>query len=245
MCYDSSWNKNKAVTVIFCLCYVVVLPCLLCFFFWKVGHNMAVPRSKFMLKYRSLINLLCRSYRKPFFFWELVLILKRLAFSLSSQFFLSNVDPTIRVLVSLLSLYVFGWLEVWLQPFRHNPSAKAAWSMCLVLILLCQGLVFQEDTSEAATFGFVGFVVGVFVVTVLFNMVSVWKAISLSKKSIWITDHIIGSLSQESVTAVFSECADDMLQSKGEFELDLGALIRGSHLKQSELEDLMLLLERS
>eukprot|EP00475_Leptophrys_vorax_P014205 TRINITY_DN20609_c0_g1_i6.p1 TRINITY_DN20609_c0_g1~~TRINITY_DN20609_c0_g1_i6.p1 ORF type:complete len:331 (+),score=36.08 TRINITY_DN20609_c0_g1_i6:1-993(+) len=245
-CYDLSWNKNIAISVLFCLCYVVVLPCLLCYFFWKVGRNIAIRDSKFMLKYRSLIHLLSRSYRKPFFYWELMLILKRLTFSLSSQFLLSNVDPTVRVWVSLLSLYVFGWLEVWLQPFRHNSSAKAAWSICLVLILLCQGFVFQENSSEAniATFGFVAFVVGVFTLTVLFNMVSVWRSISVSKKFVLITDQIIGALSPESVTAVFTECGADKLMFKGELEVDMDTALHKRHPKQSELRELELLLCR-
>jgi hypothetical protein len=114
-CYEGEWNNHLPLVVLFSLIYGILFPCTILFVFFKNSDNPDDP--KFILGYGSLISL----FRREFFFWELVSMLKRAAFVVMTQFLSAKGDQySTKFAASISTMGFFSALEVLLVPYASK-----------------------------------------------------------------------------------------------------------------------------
>jgi hypothetical protein len=112
LCYDSTWNKNLPALVFFILMYVIGFPAALLYIFVK-NYKM-IDTVEFKTRYGNLVS----PYSRQFFYWELVVMLKRSAFMVSNDFLSTGADYGTRFVFSIALLCVFLWFDATFCPFR-------------------------------------------------------------------------------------------------------------------------------
>jgi hypothetical protein len=112
-CFDGGWLANVFTISLSILIYLIVVPGALIYICWinRRTHGL----TSFLAKYESLVY----PYRYPYFFWELVVMLKRAMFVISIDFLRSS-SYEVRFGVSIFVLFVFFWLDVIFVPFSSR-----------------------------------------------------------------------------------------------------------------------------
>jgi hypothetical protein len=116
------------------------------------------------LRDHNEFHYLTSGYKPAFFWWDIVLLLKRTAFVMLSQFLFSSIDSSLRLLSSAIGILCFTALDLLFRPYQSHLVSKNNLNLMLLLILLCQGMIFENGDSEATNV-FVAFVVVIFVIT--------------------------------------------------------------------------------
>jgi hypothetical protein len=107
-------------------------------------------------------------YRKLFYYWESVTTLKRVLF-VSCFILLDSFGYLTKIWAAILILFGFAWLESISVPYRKRNWAKVSWNFILVIILLCQGLIFEAKTSDSTRIsdGGIAFLVSIIIIMIL------------------------------------------------------------------------------
>jgi hypothetical protein len=111
-CYDTAWKKNLPALIFFILIYCVGFPAALVYIFFKNGKNLDTV--DFRVKYGNLIS----PYARRFFYWELIIMLKRSSFIVTNDFLSTGADYAARFVVGIVLLCVFFWVDVNCSPYR-------------------------------------------------------------------------------------------------------------------------------
>jgi hypothetical protein len=113
-CYDEQWNKNVAPIVMFILVYCIGFPAALGYIFLKNQSNL--DSVHFRVRFGNLIS----PYSRKYFYWELVVMLKRSLFIVSNDFLTINTDYISRYFVGIGILCFFFWLDVTCSPYAKH-----------------------------------------------------------------------------------------------------------------------------
>jgi hypothetical protein len=122
-CYAGDWNKNFPIVITFIILYVVVVPFFLIFVFFIFGR----ARGKDSLWFTSRFGLLVRPYQRKLYYWELVGLLRRAIFATATSFWKSGDDSyTTRLLTTIIFMFAFLWLDVFISPYVQGTKFVAA-----------------------------------------------------------------------------------------------------------------------
>jgi hypothetical protein len=111
-CYQGEWNTNLPFVTLFSVLYGILLPTVVAVIFSL--NRKKLDDHKFVVGYGSLVLL----YRKFFFFWELVSMLKRAAFVIMTQFLTARKDQySTKFAASISTIGFFSGLEILFTPF--------------------------------------------------------------------------------------------------------------------------------
>jgi hypothetical protein len=176
LCYESVWNRFYPLVVSFIILYIVLFPLFVIALFWKNRSNVHSPL--FMQNYGHLIS----SFRESFFFWELVVFVRKGVFAgLAQSIPLYPSGDTEPYFLSVLFLFFFLGIETFFSPFKkHSVFVKSfMWTILAILLLLCDGFVFKSvDVSsfQKTAFGalMIVLIVGTLLVSVGALFLEIW-----------------------------------------------------------------------
>jgi hypothetical protein len=109
-CFESEWQKNFPFALLFLLSYALFVPFGLAIRFFLQRNN--IDDQLFQTRFRQLIN----SYRREYYFWELVTMMKRASIFVTIQLS-SNVYPSTRFFIILLLLLFFFGNDIAFMPY--------------------------------------------------------------------------------------------------------------------------------
>jgi hypothetical protein len=112
-CYDETWNKNLPMIIIFFVLYGLSIPAVMIYVFFTNRKQKLEPA--FVSKYFSLMS----PYRPRFFYFEIVLMLKRALFVISNDF-LSIASYIVRYFSGIGTLLLFLWIESLTTPYQND-----------------------------------------------------------------------------------------------------------------------------
>jgi hypothetical protein len=114
-CFHKDWNAHIAIAVLFSLTYCCVLPGSLIYISWSSRDQLHSP--EFHRKYGSLVD----QYEDKFFWWELMMALKKAMFVLfGSILSVSRQEDDLFVSVSILLIFLY--LEIMLKPYKDHDD---------------------------------------------------------------------------------------------------------------------------
>jgi hypothetical protein len=113
-CFDSNWNSHLPAVIFFGILYVVSIPLFLSWLFWRLRHE--IHSKKFISRY----NLLVSSYKPRFFYFELVNMLKKALFVLSTGYFSST--PSVKYALGVALFMSFLLLRTILLPYQTEKA---------------------------------------------------------------------------------------------------------------------------
>jgi hypothetical protein len=101
-CFESEWQKNFPFALIFLISYGCFVPLGLAIRFWRQRND--IDNQTFQSRFRQLIN----SYRREYYFWELVTMMKRASIFITIQLSSNMYSATRFFTILLLLLFFFG-----------------------------------------------------------------------------------------------------------------------------------------
>jgi hypothetical protein len=122
-CYDQQWYIHLPLVLLFCILYGLVLPL-------TVGYALFVHRTNIdEPKFSNRYGVLFKHYRREYFFWELVLMLKKVTLILTVQFLSTRKKASYGVKftssISIIGFYLA--LEAVIQPyFRKSMNFRSS-----------------------------------------------------------------------------------------------------------------------
>jgi hypothetical protein len=115
-CYDQKWFSNIALVSFFLIFYPLAVPIGLCYLFFINRKQRTSPQ--FLSKWGFLVS----PYRPRYFWWEVLVILKRTIMVLMSQFLASS-NVSMRIGIPVMLQAVFIVLDLFRTPYKlphHN-----------------------------------------------------------------------------------------------------------------------------
>eukprot|EP00475_Leptophrys_vorax_P043779 TRINITY_DN8527_c0_g1_i2.p1 TRINITY_DN8527_c0_g1~~TRINITY_DN8527_c0_g1_i2.p1 ORF type:complete len:791 (-),score=112.92 TRINITY_DN8527_c0_g1_i2:55-2364(-) len=139
-CFDANWMK-RAPLIAFGILQIIVIPGLiLTIYFQRKKHSLS---NYFEWRY----GLLFRPYRENFFYWELVIILRKTALVMMVD--VSNgMQSALRIFLIMIFLVIVFAIEGVCQPLIAKGIsilASISWHMFAMFMLLCGALVFDDS----------------------------------------------------------------------------------------------------
>jgi hypothetical protein len=214
-CYAKEWYSQVLEISFFIFVYLLVFPLRLFRIFFKMKDN---PK----LRLDPEFNYLTSGYKPSFFWWDAVQLLKRTIFVLFSQFLFSEVDSSLRMICSIVVIICFAALEFTRMPFQFNATSKNNQTLLLILVLLCQGLIFDNDDSNAVQ-GFVG-VIMILIFIIIAH--STWVMVQMSfrrwkRPFVVVNQMALEYFSEETKRAMYELYSKEMSDERKELAFDL------------------------
>jgi hypothetical protein len=119
-CYDSQWWNNIGGAVVLMILVCLVLPISLCVFFLINRTKITIP--EFQQKY----GLLVRPYRLQYFWWEMMILLKRCFIVFMSEVTQqSSASYAAKFLIAILILFAFTAVDLYCVPYVSGQNVFA------------------------------------------------------------------------------------------------------------------------
>eukprot|EP00475_Leptophrys_vorax_P015514 TRINITY_DN21842_c0_g1_i1.p1 TRINITY_DN21842_c0_g1~~TRINITY_DN21842_c0_g1_i1.p1 ORF type:complete len:501 (-),score=106.70 TRINITY_DN21842_c0_g1_i1:41-1369(-) len=137
-CYDAEWKSNLGWIVLFGIINFLVIPGVL---LRKMNQlRLKILTGATQKRYSYLVG----SYHPKYFYWELVLLLKRTCILISLTVFTSD---TVKYLLAVVSQFIFTFLDVLNMPYKRESSnhLMIIWNFLSMLLLISSRLVFTFD----------------------------------------------------------------------------------------------------
>jgi len=161
-CYTDAWYAAIPALIFFGCIYLILIPgTLIAILYWYRDSTHTIT-------FRAKFEILTRDYRKKFYWYECVAILKRFLIIVVSETMSYRVSEVATIFVVITVLQIFLLVDMYLQPeierdsFYHNQ----VWNV-LAILLLSSGIVFSSDSvynSESVALVF-------FMIVVLCSMI--------------------------------------------------------------------------
>jgi tryptophan-rich sensory protein len=187
--------------------YGLIFPLVLVVYFLRYKNDL--ENFDFQSKFGPLIL----PYKKLYFFWELVIMIRRTVFIVSSDFLSSSGSYGIRYSSGIALLLFFVWCDALIQPYltREFNMFAIAWGLISCIVLLCQGLVFEADEiTDAVKFSFGILVVLVLAGCLAFAIIHGTRRILKKSAPVLVTKKACSILTREALSELFylnsSEC---------------------------------------
>jgi len=125
-CGSEEWNPLFNAMLMYCVLYLVVFPVTIALLFWKFRYRIGSREEQ------MLIGGLTRSYKKEFFWWEIINVTKKVSLTISLSFPSSS-----RNMIFFVVLILFMCLEITVRPFKLEVQSQlnSLWSLLTLLIL--------------------------------------------------------------------------------------------------------------
>jgi hypothetical protein len=120
-CFDSSWLKHLAYVAMFLLLYLIVFPAIFFLIFFKYRKSVSTP--EFQSRFGSLVS----PYKIRAFYWELVLLFKRITFILAADLG-SLLSTEVKYILMLSTLCLFFMFETFIQPYTTESRNRVSMS---------------------------------------------------------------------------------------------------------------------
>jgi hypothetical protein len=111
-CFDQQWMDQFLYVMIYVIVYLILIP--LFGFYLLIIHRRQSVIEKFDEKFGAFTLL----YKPKYYYWELVLILRRLLFSSALNFFSILLPSQLHRFIALCILFVFFLVEILLFPYN-------------------------------------------------------------------------------------------------------------------------------
>jgi hypothetical protein len=121
-CFNSDWLWHLPWVVIFMLVYGIAFPAVITYFFVKYRRD--VNTAWFQSRFRSLVS----PYSMMFFYWELVIMLKRSIFVVSNDFMSLSNSYLVKYFIGIGLLCAYLWIDVNIRPYRQDSFNTLACS---------------------------------------------------------------------------------------------------------------------
>jgi hypothetical protein len=218
-CFDSKWKREFVQVGIFGCLYLIAFPLRLVWIYRKMYLSVDAMYNP---NYYHLI----KGFKRHYYWWDIVNVLKRLLFVLGAQFIFNSLTSTSRTMLSGLILFGFFWLETFINPYMSGAVAKNNWNFVLVLILLCQALVFDQPDSQSDIFVFF-----VFAMVVLCCCHTGYEFVFIFRKAknrVVITHTAANAFGEEIMSLIHQSFSEEQLRLRGEFQFDVRELIKNN-----------------
>jgi hypothetical protein len=113
-CYDEEWKSHLGGVMFFVVLYIVAVPGFLIFTFYRNRQSIESP--EFLQKFPNLIS----PYRRNFFYYELIMMLRKALFVVSNDFLSVSGDYFSRFFVTISLLCFYLWLDFSFAPFQNQ-----------------------------------------------------------------------------------------------------------------------------
>eukprot|EP00475_Leptophrys_vorax_P030955 TRINITY_DN4671_c0_g2_i13.p1 TRINITY_DN4671_c0_g2~~TRINITY_DN4671_c0_g2_i13.p1 ORF type:complete len:560 (-),score=108.21 TRINITY_DN4671_c0_g2_i13:587-2065(-) len=220
-CFDSAWNERISFFIISSLTYLVIIPGFLVFVL--VRHRNNRNHKAFLEKFEYLTS----PYHHAFYYWELIVVLKRALFVISNNFLGASDE---RIWFSVYVLFFFLWMDCAALPYSTEVcnSFNITWSLICVIVLLCQRFIFDNPQGDSVAAGFGGFVIFLIVSCLCLNVKrAVQKALHNDQQSLVIPALALsrGQLSDETLMEVHYYHSLFQMETKGCLEIDVESFL--------------------
>jgi hypothetical protein len=216
-CYKGEWNNHLFAIVLSVVIHILGIPAVVMYLFWK--HRESIRRFS-----RWPLESLTRPFRREYHWWELIFILKRLLFAMASQFLFSNVNDYVRIIATVIVFLSFSYADFYCRPFRSRQVSKSTCNFALLLILTCQGLVFESDTSGTVLNIFIIFIFLLVVLLVVSNTRFLWSRFVpcwRKRDNVLLSMMQLQQLEEDVRRELLLLSCEERLDAAGEFEFNL------------------------
>eukprot|EP00475_Leptophrys_vorax_P019004 TRINITY_DN25968_c0_g1_i3.p1 TRINITY_DN25968_c0_g1~~TRINITY_DN25968_c0_g1_i3.p1 ORF type:complete len:750 (+),score=136.20 TRINITY_DN25968_c0_g1_i3:230-2251(+) len=140
-CYEAEWRSYLGITVFFLIFYSFLVPGSIAVRFFMQRKDPDNP--EFQSRFKSLVS----PYRREFFYWELILMLKRSLFFIALQF-LSSYSYSSKFFSVLIMLFVFFCVDIVIFPFssQYLNVFSTLFNVVSMVVLISNGLIFGQTT---------------------------------------------------------------------------------------------------
>jgi hypothetical protein len=114
-CYDASWYRYFPLVVVSLIVYCILTPAMI----WWILRTSLVENGDVAFKHQ--FGMLAAPFKRSFYYWELMSILKRTLFVICSQFLVSR-GYYVKMTVSVTVMWVFLMIEAYFQPYITRSS---------------------------------------------------------------------------------------------------------------------------
>ncbi|KAJ6249797.1 g protein-coupled receptor-related [Anaeramoeba flamelloides] len=137
-CFEKWWYQKLFIaSIIFIIFYIIGIPFLILYLLIK--NSKILTETQFDLKF----GLLCTRYNKNFFFWEIIIMIRKL-FLIIMTLFISNF-PTFQLILIVLVLLVALVIQQIYKPYLSNRHNYLESTLLLIsIIILLSGLIFNS-----------------------------------------------------------------------------------------------------
>jgi hypothetical protein len=158
VCYQGEWQKTHfGALVFFTILYFVVFPLYLMLVFYRIALDLQeIPEGSRLTIFGSAkhLHFIRRSYKKKFFWWSAVDLLKRISI-IACGTFLSGVDDTktVNYLATLILLIVFLLIDVVVMQYSRIAFLRVSllWNAIALIVLLSDALMFKGNSVSDST----------------------------------------------------------------------------------------------
>ncbi|KAJ6234052.1 insulin-like growth factor binding protein [Anaeramoeba flamelloides] len=137
-CFESWWKKLLPLSIISIVLYIVGIPILIVYLLVK--NSKVLTEKEFDLKF----GLLCSRYSKSFFFWEIIIMIRKLLIVIIKSFV--SEYTILQIILLLIILFATLILQFVYQPYiatRHNFLESIL--LGIPQIILFAGLIFYNN----------------------------------------------------------------------------------------------------
>eukprot|EP00475_Leptophrys_vorax_P028010 TRINITY_DN401_c1_g1_i5.p1 TRINITY_DN401_c1_g1~~TRINITY_DN401_c1_g1_i5.p1 ORF type:complete len:691 (+),score=123.41 TRINITY_DN401_c1_g1_i5:269-2074(+) len=186
-CLDQEWNRNVGFSALYFIIFLGIFPGVISTILYMNRHDLENP------KFNKLFGQLVQPYRKKFFYWEAVVMMRKIFLALTFQVFGSFLSKTGQLFFIIIVLFGFLFLEVVKLPSatHHDNVLNVVWMIICILLLLSNGLIFSQDDipeSQKVTGGVIMLLVVLIAIFVcigtaikkVLDSSQAWKASSLT-----------------------------------------------------------------
>ncbi|KAJ3431555.1 insulin-like growth factor binding proteinn-terminal [Anaeramoeba flamelloides] len=171
ICYGSWWLKHLIWVLFFGILYIIGIPVLLITLLIRYSKKLDEK------KFDELFGLISYRYSKTWFFWEIIVMMRKL-FMVVFRVFLDD-KPTVQVILCIIVLVVALLLQARFRPYLVNNHNHLEFSLLLISeAVLFTGLVFKskdfpEKSSKRETLSYAVIIMILLgAITTLFNIYS-------------------------------------------------------------------------
>jgi hypothetical protein len=144
-CFDAQWMSKFWEFLPLFILYLLVFPWRLGVTLYRMGKD---PSHMKESKNAHLIT----GFRLKYFWWDMVIVLKRLVFGMFSQFLFSSSDNVTKTVTVVFVLFIFFAADALAEPYLLGNIVKHSWNFSAILLLLCQTFVFDQGDDVGNTF---------------------------------------------------------------------------------------------
>jgi hypothetical protein len=175
-CFEGDWSSMHLVPIILLMLVYVVCPSILVVqsYLKIMKASKSDKQLASLAAADSVINLLTRSFRSEYFWFECVHILKRLLIILTSTVLTANSSASFRYFLVVALLTGFLIVDVAVMPLRNAFANKMSllWNSIALFVLVCDGFAFRnplvtQDMKNTTQIGLIVVVVLTFALSSL------------------------------------------------------------------------------
>jgi len=122
-CYEGQHQAFLPIAYAFALLYVLGIPFVQWSILYQQREHLGTPET-------AHLRFLYDGYERQFWYWEFIIVARKIAFVISAVFF-SSLEPTVQVLLAMDIIIVAAGLQIYGQPY-DNDHLDTLENVCLI-----------------------------------------------------------------------------------------------------------------